>query len=210
MARRTAPAPGQYDLFGEDERAEQEAAVRAKTRAEAEAEWAARFERADWIAAHDTAGGMKAGDRVPGWKCPACGTVEPNEFLLGTNHGYHLHSPGHVPYIAGSSGEGFGETCAKLEIQKNQRIYDERMAMIRHLIDAGLDDEQISAQATGGDWPASMIARDRARFAGEARLAARAAKGEVVKVPHGDRCPCAFCDGPCSCASCQSFRENRL
>lgn len=197
---KTGKAPGQYDLFGEDERAEQEAAERAQTRAEAEAAWAARFERVDWEAAHDTASGMKKGDRTLGWRCPACKEIEPNKFLLGNNHGYHLHDPGHVPYRA-----EFGATCTKLEMQKNHRIYDERMAMIRHLIDAGLDDEQISARI-GGMWPASMIAQDRARFAKEARQAERAARGEVVRVGHGSDCPCAFCEGPCGCPSCESFR----
>lgn len=173
MARRTAPAPGQYDLFGEDEQAERAAAERETAGQSARAEWAARFERADWTAPGDTAGGMKAGDRTLGWRCPACKVVEPSEFLLGINHGYHLHQPGHVPYIAGSSGERFGETCTKLEMQKNHRIYDERMATIRRLIGEGLDDEQISVRI-GGMWPASVIAQDRARFAKEARLAAKA------------------------------------
>ena len=174
MARRTAPAPGQYDLFGEDEAAERAAAERKTAHAEARAEWETRFERADWIAPHDTADGAQKGDSKPGWRCPACGEVEPNEFLLNINHGYSPDQPGHVPYIAGSSGEGFGETCTRLEMQKNQRIYDERMAMIRRLIGEGLDDEQISVRI-GGMWPASMIAGDRARFAKEARLAERAA-----------------------------------
>jgi len=176
MARRTAPAPGQYDLFGEDEAAERAAAERETAGQSARAEWEARFERAEMVI---MVGPMTAthGPQIPrtalGWKCPACGDVT-SEFLLGTNHGYHLHSPGHVPYIAGSSGEGFGETCTKLEMQKNQRIYDERMALIRRLIGEGLDDEQISVRI-GGMWPASMIAGDRARFAKEARLAEKAA-----------------------------------
>lgn len=166
MARRTAPAPGQYDLFGEDEEAERAAAERKTASQSARAEWEARFERADWVAPWDTADGRPKGTVELGWVCPACKTVEPNEFLLGNNHGYHPDEPGWVPY----RGE-FGVTCTKLELQKNHRIYDERMAMIRHLIDAGLDDEQISVRI-GGMWPASMIARDRQAYAKAARLAA--------------------------------------
>jgi hypothetical protein len=153
-------------------------------KAQALAEWQARFERSPG-----------------GWVCPACKTVEPNEFLLGNNHGYHPGQPSRAPY-----GAEFGATCTKLELQRNHRIYDERMAMIRHLIDAGLDDGQISVRI-GGMWPASMIARDRAGFAKEARLAARAAKGETVTVGHGSGCPCAYCEGPCGCPSCTSFRH---
>jgi hypothetical protein len=205
MARRTAPAPGQYDLFGEDEAAERAAAERKTAEQSARAEWETRFERAEVPPPRLFPGDVPAPDRETrvwlGWVCPACKTVEPNEFLLGNNHGYHLHDPGHVPYRA-----EFGATCTKLEMQKNQRIYDERMALIRHLIDAGLDDEQISARI-GGMWPASMIAQDRARFAKADRLAERAARGEVVKVGHGSDCPCAFCEGPCTCPPCESFRR---
>lgn len=187
MTRRSGQL--QLDLWGETARAEQDAADKAA----AAAAWEARFERADWVAPYDTAGGMKAGDSQPGWRCPACGQIEPNEFLLGNNHGYHLYDPGHVPY-----GAEFGATCFKLELQKNHRIYDERMAMIRHLIDAGLDDEQIAERI--GFWPAPMIARDRARFAKEARRAAKA--GEPVEAGHGPGCPCASCGGTCTCSSC--------
>jgi hypothetical protein len=205
MARRTAPTPGQYDLFGEDEAAEQAAAERKTAEQSARAEWQARFERAEMVI---MVGPMTAthGPQIPrtalGWKCPACGDVT-SEFLLGNNHGYHPDQPGRVPYRA-----EFGATCIKLEMQKNHRIYDERMAMIRHLIDAGLDDEQISVRI-GGMWPASMIAGDRARFAKETRRAERAAKGEIVKVEHGSECPCAYCEGPCACPSCESFRGSR-
>ena len=156
--------PVQFELFTDEDlglapkpsgRVSQRAGEQAAREAEL-AEWVARFERADWVAPY--ADGTKKGTVEPGWKCPACGTVEPNEFLLGNNHGYRLYDT-HVPYRA-----EFGATCFKLELEKNHRIYDERMALIRHLIDAGLDDEEISVRI-GGMWPASMIARDRARFA---------------------------------------------
>lgn len=86
----------QLDLFGEVEQAEREASKRERTRAA----WLARFERADWIAPWDTAGGMKKGDSKPGWRCPdpGCGEVEPNEYWLLINHGWDPHQPGHEPF----------------------------------------------------------------------------------------------------------------
>jgi hypothetical protein len=164
------PGQLQLDLFGEvgrAERARREAAERKAAEQAELAEWEARFERAVWVAPYDCADGMKKGDTVLGWRCPACKDIEPSEFLLGNNHGYHLYDR-HVPYLA-----EFGATCHKLHLQENHRIYDERMAMIRRLIGEGLDDEQISVRI-GGMWPASMIARDRAIIAKEARQAAKA------------------------------------
>jgi hypothetical protein len=84
------------------------------------AEWLARFERADWVAPHDTQGGMKKGDRQPGgWVCPSCGQVEPNQFLLGTNHGWDPDRP-HLPF-------GHGRYCVRQYLQRNHAAYDERM-----------------------------------------------------------------------------------
>jgi hypothetical protein len=189
----------QFDLFGEQEA--KEAARVAKERAAAE--WRARFERAPVPPPPLYPGDVPAPGRETrvwlGWVCPACKVVEPNEFLLGNNHGYHLHWPGHVPYRA-----EFGATCSRLELLAAHALYDKRRAMIRHLIAAGMDDEQIAAQV--GFWSASMTAGLRKDDAKAARLAARAARGEIVKVPHGSDCPCAFCDGPCTCPSCQAFR----
>jgi hypothetical protein len=211
--------PGQVALFdlaeveqgGRAQRARAAKALAAAELEEARAEWVARFERADWVAPWDCAAGRspgepapKKGDRLPGgWVCPACKDVEPNEFLLGNNHGYRLYDPGHVPYLA-----EFGATCFKLELEKNHRIYDARKAMIRHLIDAGLDDEQIAGRV--GFWPASMIARDRKEYAKAARQAAKAARGEVVKVGHGSDCPCSFCGGTCTCPSCDPDPQGRF
>lgn len=58
-------------------------------------EWQARFERAWWIAPHDTAGGLKAGERMLGWRCPdpACRRVESNSYLLAVNHGFDPDHP---------------------------------------------------------------------------------------------------------------------
>jgi hypothetical protein len=171
----------------------------------ARAEWRARFERADWVAPWDTASGMKTGDRKPGgWVCPGCGDIEPNEFLLGTNHGYHPDQPGSSYRYAG--GPWFGETCVKLELQAAHKIYNERRAMIRHLVAEGLEDEQIADRI--GWWDAKTVAGYRKDDAKAARLAARAARGEKVTVGHGDSCPCAYCGGPCTCETCEAFRKN--
>jgi hypothetical protein len=183
----------QLDLFGEAEQVEAAAADLVQARAD----WVARFERAVWIAPWNTAGGMKAGDL--GWKCPDCGAVEPNEFLLGNNHGWHVDQPGWIPYAQNYDGR-----CTRLRLLDAHRVYDERRAMIRHLTAEGMTDEQIAAQV--GFWNASTIAGYRKEDAKAARLAARAAKGEIVRVGHGSDCPCAYCDGPCTCPSCESFR----
>ena len=88
----------QLDLFGVVEQAEREASQRQDARAA----WRARFERADWIAPYDTAGGTPKGGRVPGWRCPdpECGEVEPGPtgFLLALNHGFDPDVPGHEPW----------------------------------------------------------------------------------------------------------------
>ena len=150
-------------------------------RAQVLADWQARFER--------TEQGL--------WVCPACGDAT-SEFLLGVNHGYHLH---YVPYLASRQ---FGETCVKLELQAAHALYDSRRAQVRHLIAAGLDDEQIAARVDV--WNAQTIAVFRGDEAKAARIAARRANGENVTVGHGSDCPCAYCEGPCDCPSCQEFR----
>ena len=203
MTRTASPDPAQITLFTDEDlglppprsgRVSQRAVEQAAREAEL-AEWVARFERVEIEGRNEVSAGRFAPAVWLGWKCPACGTVEPNDFLLGNNHGYHLYDT-HVPYRA-----EFGATCFRLQLEKNHRIYDERMALIRHLIDAGLDDEEISGRI-GGMWPPSMIAQDRAKFAKEARQAAKAAKGEPVKVGHGSDCPCSFCNATCTGPCC--------
>jgi hypothetical protein len=170
----------QLDLFGAVEHAEQV----TLDRVQALAEWQARFERAgQW-----------------GWVCPACGVTELNDLLLGSNHGYHPDQPGRGPY-----GAEFGVTCVRLELLAAHKVYDERRAMLRHLAAEGLTDEQIATRI--GFWNVATIAGYRKDDKQAARLAARLAKGEIVKVPHGEGCPCAFCDGPCGCPSCDLFRR---
>lgn len=177
--------------------------IAGSAKAQARAEWEARFERVPVPPPPLYPGDVPAPGHESrvwlGWVCPACGDVEPNDFLLGNNHGYHLHWPGHVPYLA-----GFGETCTALELRKAHALYDSRRAMVRHLIAEGLDDEQIAAQVSW--YSPQTIAGWRKDEAKAARRAAKAAKGEVVVVGHGSDCPCAFCGGPCVCVSCQEFR----
>lgn len=88
----------QLDLFGEVEKTEHEASERADTLVA----WRARFERADWIAPYDTAGGTPKGGHVPGWRCPdpECGEIEPGPtgFLLSINHGFDPDVPGWQPW----------------------------------------------------------------------------------------------------------------
>ena len=171
----------QYDLFGEQEA--EEAAREAEERAAAE--WAARFERAPVPPPPLYPGDVPAPGRETrvwlGWVCPACKVVEPNEFLLGSNHGYHLDWPGYVPYRA-----EFGATCCRLELMAAHAVYDAKRAMVRYLIGAGLDDEQVAARV--GWWSAATIAGYRKDEAKAARRAAAAARGETVTVPHGSDC----------------------
>jgi hypothetical protein len=149
----------QYDLFGEQEA--KEAGREAKERVAAE--WRARFERAEWVPTWTTsADGTPAPPKL-GWVCPACKVVEPNEFLLGNNHGYHLHWPGHVPYRA-----EFGATCSRLELLAAHALYDKRRAMIRHLIAVGMDDEQIERRREGR--PAGRASRPGGDRQGSSRV----------------------------------------
>lgn len=169
------------------------------------AQWRARFERADLPPRPRYPGDLPGPPRrpAPGWVCPACKEVEANEFLLGNNHGYHPGQPSlGVPY-----GGEFGATCVRLELMAAHKIYDERRAMIRHLAAQGMDDEQIAARIR--PWNARTVAGYRKDDAKAARLAAKAARGETVTVGHGDSCPCAFCDGPCTCQPCEAFRATR-
>lgn len=76
--------------------------------------WHQTVQPATWAAPHDTAGGMKAGDTCPGWRCPACGQVEPNAFLLTLNHGWGPDRPGVQPYDGG---------CDRLHLLANHAAY---------------------------------------------------------------------------------------
>lgn len=196
---------GQIALFGRAEvdpslsRAERAAAAKAEDARAAEetrAAWVARFERVEMDAPWRGEGAV-----VLGWKCPDCGQVESNEFLLGNNHGWHPGRPGWIPFAQNHDGR-----CVRQVLLANHAIYDARRAMIRHLIAEGLDDEQIAARIDV--WNASTVAGYRKDEAKAARLAKKAARGEIVRVGHGSDCPCAFCGGPCGCLSCESFRGN--
>ena len=191
---------GQIALFGRAEvdpslsRAERAAAAKAEDARAAEetrAAWVARFERVEMDAPWRGEGAV-----VLGWKCPDCGQVESNEFLLGNNHGWHPGRPGWIPYAQNHDGR-----CSRQRLLDAHAAYDARRAMIRHLITVGLDDEQIAAQI--GFWvDASVVARYRQDEVKAARLAKKAARGEVVTVGHGSDCPCVFCGGTCTCLSC--------
>lgn len=71
----------QMSLFATD------AEIAADATREANAEWTARFERAEWVAPYDCGLGPE-GTVVNGWRCPACGEVEVNSYLLSINHGF--------------------------------------------------------------------------------------------------------------------------
>jgi hypothetical protein len=90
----------QLDLFGEVEAHERETAAKAAERAAEAQAWHARFERAPWVAPWDTAGGMKKGESVLGYRCPDpdCGQVEINSHILSLNHGFDPLIAGRAPY----------------------------------------------------------------------------------------------------------------
>lgn len=94
---------GQLDLFAE--------AGPQLTEREA---WAARFERAPWVAPYDTAG-LRKGESVLGWICPACGRLEVNDFVLNINHGYDPSIPGRAPFGP------FGEGCSRQSLLASQQ-----------------------------------------------------------------------------------------
>ena len=96
----------QLDLFGEVERAE-----------DTKTAWLARFDRPDWVAPWDTAGGMRKGDRKPGWRCPDpdCGDIEPNSYLLYANHGWDPYRPGAEP---------FDGRCTAVKLREAHALYD--------------------------------------------------------------------------------------
>lgn len=105
----------QLDLFGDVERA-----LRADDEAaRARAEWAARFERAPWIAPWDTADGMKKGESKLGWRCPCCGDIEPNDALLLINHGLSDHEP-QPPWWDGR--------CGRQNLREAHAAYDREHA----------------------------------------------------------------------------------
>ncbi|OZC80580.1 hypothetical protein CH274_15530 [Rhodococcus sp. 06-418-5] len=81
------------------------------------AEWRKNFERADWVAPYETASGLKKGDVVLGWRCPACWDIEPNEFLLELNH---CLSPNRIGRAAKLT------ECSRMELHMAHAIYDRR------------------------------------------------------------------------------------
>lgn len=103
----------QLDLFGEVEKAEQDARDREQERAD----WLARFERADWIAPWDTAGGMKKGESALGWRCPdpECRDIELSSYLLVIEHGWDPYEPGHEP---------FDGRCHRLRLLRSHAEHD--------------------------------------------------------------------------------------
>jgi hypothetical protein len=113
----TSAVTVQLDLFGEADQAEQAASKDAQVRAD----WTARFERADWIAPYDTAGGTPKGTVLSGWRCPDpdCAEVEVNSFVLSINHGFDPDVPGWEP---------FDGRCAKLRRLEAQRQHEDKTA----------------------------------------------------------------------------------
>jgi hypothetical protein len=104
----------QLDLFGEviahEEHLADTAARRTADRA--------RYERRDFTAAYDTAGGTKKGDVVHGWVCPTCGGIEWSEYTLSLNHGYE---PGRFETFPGYwTGDPWGTWCHRT-IRRSQR-----------------------------------------------------------------------------------------
>ena len=78
-------------------------------------EWAAKFERAEWVAPYySSADDRPAGAVTLGWRCPDCGDVEPNTCLLAQNHGYDPDIPGY--------GAGRGE-CTALMLRRAHAAY---------------------------------------------------------------------------------------
>jgi hypothetical protein len=153
--------------------------ISESVRAQARADWEARFKRAEWVPSFTTdAGGQPARARL-GWVCPACHTVEPSPFTLSLNHGYDPEIPGR----GGPYGAGFGETCFKLHLQAAHAAFDARRYMVRYLAGEGLDDEQIAARV--GWWDARTVAGYRKDDEKAARLAAKAAKGETAELVDG-------------------------
>lgn len=61
--------------------------------AEMKAAWKSRMIPAEWVAPYDCMAGP-AGTVVQGWKCPACGKIEINGFVLSINHGIDPDIPG--------------------------------------------------------------------------------------------------------------------
>lgn len=85
--------------------------------------WAARFDRAPWVAPWDTSGGMKKGESVLGWVCPSCGVLEVNGYVLNVNHGYDPQIPGRQPW------QGWGTSCTRMTLLASQeRSLAQRLA----------------------------------------------------------------------------------
>jgi len=119
----------QLDLFGEveaqaaaDEAAAAERTARVATRARLRAEWEQIVQSwpdgtpVTWTAPWDCADGTPRGATVPAFRCPCCGGVEVNEFLLDNNHW-----TGAEDYIRRAlSGEGQRTHCCRLELLDSQ------------------------------------------------------------------------------------------
>ncbi|WP_213573299.1 hypothetical protein [Rhodococcus sp. USK13] len=88
----------QLDLFDERDYDAEAAAKGA---------WRDRMVPADWVAPYDCGYGP-AGTVVSGWRCPACGKVEPNGYILLINHGIDPHIPGD---------EGFLTECISMDLR---------------------------------------------------------------------------------------------
>jgi len=97
----------QLDLFDTRDHDAEAQALRA---------WKARMIPADWIAPYDCGYGP-AGTVVRGWKCPACGTVEPSDFTLSINHGLDPERPGR---------EDFLERCISMGLRDAHDAYERR------------------------------------------------------------------------------------
>lgn len=81
---------------------------------DARVQWAARFERAPWVAPYDCSGGLRKGESVLGWMCPTCRRIEINSFTLNVNHGYDPQIPGRQPY------DGWGTPCSRERLLASQ------------------------------------------------------------------------------------------
>lgn len=102
------------------------------------------FDRAQEQAEHD---------RQPA-TCPACGTIEPNAYLLRNNHGYDAarsEGPGGFPH---GHHPIYRDECTAQRLVTNHIIYGTRKAIVDQLArdkqrgrELGLDVEAIEAKA---------------------------------------------------------------
>ncbi|MFI8977107.1 hypothetical protein ACIGO9_29790 [Nocardia asteroides] len=99
--------------------AEIAAEAAARRRVQACAQWAARFARPDRVAPHDCADGRPRGSVVEGWRCPACGDVEPNALLLAINHGLD-------PEVPAAFSEHLFSRCTAMTLRAAHAEHDAR------------------------------------------------------------------------------------